>query len=169
VVKGGRPAKSPHHYSWSQRLVLPMGAHIIGTDAAGDRPDPVSWSQSATVRVRVIGMPHHCCPSPFSPGNLGIRAAYSHPPHITKHNPTSSQTFIIMTHWATCLGRLLGDHRRVLVTILHSYFRERHFPDCLSSLIQPLPGAGSRERVLAYREVEAILIYDRRIGMVSFW
>ncbi|MBA7588159.1 hypothetical protein ES708_30209 [subsurface metagenome] len=28
--------------------------------------------------------------------------------------------------------------------------------------------AGNRRHVLAYREVEAILIYDRRIGMVSF-
>jgi hypothetical protein len=33
----------------------------------------------------------------------------------------------------------------------------------------PHPGDSSRGRVLAYGEVEAVLIYDRRIGIVSFW
>jgi len=33
-------AMDPHHYSRSQGLILPMGSHIIGTSAAGDRPDP---------------------------------------------------------------------------------------------------------------------------------
>ena len=53
------------------------------------------------------------------------------------------------------------------MTALHSYFMVRHFPGCFTSLIPTFLGAGSRGRVLAHREVESILIYDRRIGMVS--
>jgi len=47
-------------------------------------------------------------------------------------------------------------------------FMTRHFPDCLSSLIPAPPGAGSRRHVLVFREVEAVLVFDRRIDMVSF-
>jgi len=42
-----------------------------------------------------------------------------------------------------------------------------------SPIVPPPPARAGEtagmERVLAYREVEAILIYDLRIGMVRFW